>query len=122
MTSPVVVQPSLWTVLTPKWRSVLARLRQEQSNARGRALLLAVVALIFWAAVFGIAYRVLSYFRGVEEIGNLMAGKVLGVILLAVFSLFLLSHIITALSPLFLSQKPHLFVAAPLRGTPPLPP
>jgi len=79
MTRPAVVQPSLWTVLTPKWRSVLARLRQEQNNARGRVLLLALVGLIFWAAVFGIAYRVLSYFRGVEEIGNLMAGKVLGV-------------------------------------------
>jgi ABC-2 type transport system permease protein len=117
MTSPAVVQPSLWTVLTPKWRSMLARLRQEQSNARGRALLLAAVALIFWAAVFGIAYRVLSYFRGVEEIGNLMAGKVLGVILLAFLSILLLSNIITALSTFFLAKDLDLLVAAPIGGS-----
>jgi ABC-2 type transport system permease protein len=108
-----VVQPSLWTVLTPKWRSVLARLRQEQSSS-GRILLLAVVALIFWAAVFGIAYRVLSYFRGVEEIGNLMAGKVLGVILLAFLSILLLSNIITALSTFFLAKDLDLLVGAPI--------
>ena len=60
-------------MLTPKWRSVLARLRQEETGSGARAMLLGLVALIFWAAVFGIAYRVLRYFRGVEEIGNLMA-------------------------------------------------
>ena len=63
MTTAAVVQPSLWTVLTPKWRSVLARLRQEETGSGARAVLLGLVALIFWAAVFGIAYRVLRYFR-----------------------------------------------------------
>jgi ABC-2 type transport system permease protein len=111
------VQPGLWTVLTPKWRSVLARLQQEQSSAGGRVLLLALVALVFWAAVFGIASRVLSYFRGVEDIGNLMAGKVLGVILLAFLSILLISNIITALSTFFLAKDLDLLVAAPIGGT-----
>jgi ABC-2 type transport system permease protein len=111
---PTVVRPRLWTVLTPKWRSVLARLRQEQSGSGARVLLLAMVALVFWAAVFGIAYRVLRYFRGVEEIGNLMAGKVLGVILLAFLSILLLSNIITALSTFFLAKDLDLLVAAPI--------
>jgi ABC-2 type transport system permease protein len=109
-----IVQPSLWTVLTPKWRSVLARLRQEQSAAGGRVLLLAFVGLVFWASVFGIAYRVLNYFRGVEEIGNLMAGKVLGIILLAFLSILLLSNIITALSTNFLAKDLDLLVSAPI--------
>jgi ABC-2 type transport system permease protein len=116
MTTASVGQPSLWTLLTPKWRSVLARLRQEQSSASGRVLLLTFVALVFWAAVFGIAFRVLRYFRGVEEIGNLMAGKVLGVILLAFLSLLLLSNIITALSTFFLAKDLDLLVAAPIGG------
>jgi ABC-2 type transport system permease protein len=114
VTSAAIVQPSLWTVLTPKWRSVLARLRQEQSSAGGRVLLLAFVGLVFWATVFGIAYRVLRYFRGVEEIGNLMAGKVLGVILLAFLSILLLSNIITALSTNFLAKDLDLLVSAPI--------
>jgi ABC-2 type transport system permease protein len=107
-------QPRLWTVLTPKWRSVLARLREEQSGSGGRALLLGLVALIFWIAVFGIAYRVLYYFRGAEDIGNLMAGKVLGVILLAFLSILLLSNVITALSTFFLARDLDLLVAAPV--------
>jgi ABC-2 type transport system permease protein len=114
VTTPTGVQPSLWTVLTPKWRSVLARLRQEQSNGSGRVLLLAFVGLVFWAAVFGIAYRVLRYFRGVEEIGNLMAAKVLGIILLAFLSILLLSNIITALSTYFLAKDLDLLVSAPI--------
>ncbi|MGH7509289.1 MAG: putative ABC transporter permease subunit [Gemmatimonadales bacterium] len=110
------MQPRLWTVLTPKWRSALARVRQEQSGSSMRVLLLALIALIFWAAVFGIAFRVLRYFQGVEEIGNLMAGKVLDVILLAFLSILLLSNIITALSTFFLAQDLDLLVAAPVSG------
>jgi ABC-2 type transport system permease protein len=109
-----VIRPSVWTVLTPKWRSALARLREEQSGSGARALLLALVALVFWLAVFGIAYRVLRYFRGVEEIGNLMAAKVLGIILLAFLSILLLSNIITALSTFFLAKDLDLLVAAPI--------
>jgi ABC-2 type transport system permease protein len=107
-------RPRLWTVLTPKWRSVLARVREEQTGAGGRVLLLTLVALVFWIAVFGIAYRVLRYFRSVEDIGNLMAGKVLGVILLAFLSILLLSNIITALSTFFLAKDLDLLVAAPI--------
>ena len=110
------MQPRLWTVLTPKWRSALARVRQEQSGSGGRTLLLAIIALIFWAAVFGIAFRVLRYFQGVEEIGNLMAGKALDVILLAFLSILLLSNIITSLSTFFLAKDLDLLVAAPVSG------
>jgi ABC-2 type transport system permease protein len=108
------VRPSIWTVLTPKWRSALARLREEQSGSGARAIVLGVVALVFWAGVFGIAYRVLRYFRGLEDIGNLIAAKVLGIILLAFLSILLLSNIITALSTFFLAKDLDLLVAAPI--------
>ena len=108
------VHPSVWTVLTPKWRSAFARLREEQSGSAARAILLGLVALVFWVGVFGIAYRVLRYFRGVEDIGNLIAAKVLGIILLAFLSILLLSNIITALSTFFLAKDLDLLVAAPI--------
>ncbi|HKP48758.1 MAG TPA: hypothetical protein VJU17_02000 [Gemmatimonadales bacterium] len=108
------VHPSVWTVLTPKWRSAFARLREEQSGSGARAILLGLVALVFWVGVFGIAYRVLRYFRGVEDIGNLIAAKVLGIILLAFLSILLLSNIITALSTFFLAKDLDLLVAAPI--------
>jgi ABC-2 type transport system permease protein len=91
----------------------LARARQKQTSS-GKVVLLAVIGLAFWVAVFGIAYRVLRYFRGVEDIGNLLAGKVLGVILLAFLSILLLSNIITALSTFFLAKDLDLLVAAPI--------
>ncbi len=110
------VQPHLWTLLTPKWRSALARSRQEQNDSRARVLLLSLVGLVFWLGVFGIAFRVLRYFRSVDEIGNLMAGKVLGIILLAFLSILLLSNIITSLSTFFLAKDLDLLVAAPVSG------
>ena len=114
MTPASSIRPTLATVLTPKWLTAASRLRQQQSSSGGRIILLSLVALVFWVAVFGIAYRVLHYFRGVEEIGNLMAGKVLGVILLAFLSILLLSNIITALSTFFLAKDLDLLIAAPI--------
>lgn len=114
MSRPLPVQPRLWTLLTPKWRSALARSREERTDSRARFLLLGFIALLFWIAVFGIAFRVLRYFRSVDEIGNLMAGKVLGVILLAFLTILLLSNIITALSTFFLAKDLDLLVAAPV--------
>ncbi|HEX5575997.1 MAG TPA: hypothetical protein VFX42_09005, partial [Gemmatimonadales bacterium] len=114
MSATTAVRPGVWTVLTPKWRTGFNRLREEQSGSGGRALLLGLVAVSFWTAVFGVAYRVLRYLRGVEDIGNLMAAKVLGVILLAFLSILLLSNIITALSTFFLAKDLDLLVAAPI--------
>ncbi len=70
--------------------------------------------LIFWLAVFGVMYRVLRYFRGVEEIGPLLAGKLLGLALLAFLSLLLISNVITALSAFFLAKDLDLLMASPV--------
>jgi ABC-2 type transport system permease protein len=114
VTAPARHQPSLWIVLTPKWRGALSRVRHEGGGSRAKLVLLSVVAIGFWAAIFGVAYRVLHYFRGVQEIGNLLAGKVLGVTLLAFLSILLLSNVITALSTFFLARDLDLLVAAPI--------
>ncbi len=107
-------QPGLWTLLSPKWRTALARVRQERSGAGMRILLLALVGFGFWSAVFGVSYRVLKYFRGVPEIGVLVATKLLAVLLLAFLGILLLSNIITALSTFFLASDLDLVVSAPV--------
>ncbi|MGH7585116.1 MAG: putative ABC transporter permease subunit [Gemmatimonadales bacterium] len=107
-------QAGIIRLLEPKWRSALARVRREQTASLPRLLLLGVLGLAFWAAAFGILYKVLSYFRGVEEIGSLLAGKILSVALLAFLLILLLSNIITALSTFFLAKDLDLVVAAPL--------
>ncbi len=101
-------------ILTPKWRSALTRVRQERSTSGSRALVMGTVGLIFWLGVFGVVYRILRYFRGVEEIGSLLAGKLLGLVLLAFLSILLLSNVITALSSFFLAKDLDLLVSAPV--------
>jgi ABC-2 type transport system permease protein len=100
----------------PKWRSALTRANQDRTDSKVRMLLLALVGLFFWVAAFGVAFRVLRYLRSVDEIGNLMAGKVLDVILLAFLSILLLSNIITALSTFFLAKDLDLLIASPVSG------
>jgi ABC-2 type transport system permease protein len=113
MTAIRRAQPGVWTILTPKWRGALARVRQERKS-RAKFVLLALTAIGFWTAVFGVAWRVLRYIQNVQEIGVLLAGKVLSVILLAFLSILLLSNIITALSTFFLAKDLDLLVAAPI--------
>ena len=97
---------------SPKWRT--ARVRAREKKSFGKAALVGGIGLIFWLAVFGVLFRVLRYFRGVEEIGPLLAGKLLGIVLLAFLSLLLLSNVITALSAFFLAKDLDLLNASPV--------
>jgi len=108
------VQPSLWTILTPKRRGALVRMRHERTASRTKFLLLTIIGACFWTGVFGIAFRMLRYIRQVEDIGNLLAGKMLGIILLAFLSFLILSNIITALSTFFLAKDLDFLVRAPI--------
>ena len=102
-------------VLQPKWRTALTRARQERaSGGTGKAIILTVVGLLFWAAVFGVLLRVLRYFKGVQEIGALLAGKLLSLTLLSFVSVLLLSNVITALSSFFLAKDLDLLVSSPV--------
>jgi ABC-2 type transport system permease protein len=103
-----------WTLLGPKWRSALARLRQQKSGSQPRALGLALLGLGFWSGIFAIAYRVLHSLRNVPELGDLMAGKALAMILLTFLTILLLSNLITALSVFFLAKDLDTLVAAPV--------
>ncbi|HXQ29383.1 MAG TPA: hypothetical protein VN848_08945 [Gemmatimonadales bacterium] len=107
-------QPSLVRVLEPKWRTLLQRLRETRDEGWGRPLGLALVGALFWVAAFGVLYRILKYFRGVEELGPLLAGKLLGLMLLSFVSMLVLSNVVTALSSFFLARDLDLLITAPV--------
>jgi len=69
---------------------------------------------VFWLCVFGVTYRLLTYFRNVPEIGTLLAAKLLGLVLVSFFGLLLLSNVITALSTFFLARDLDLLVGTPV--------
>ncbi len=108
--------PGLWMVLRPKWQGARARLLEQRAGAGPRFLLLALLAVAFWSGVFGVLYRVLRYFRGVADIGDLLATKLLGLALLAFSSILLLSNVITALSSFFLAKDLDLLAASPVHS------
>ncbi|MGQ0641653.1 MAG: putative ABC transporter permease subunit [Gemmatimonadaceae bacterium] len=104
---------ALLHILGPKWRTARARARTGDHGRAGRIALLALLGIGFWFIVFGLLTRVLRYFHSVEEIGALLAGKLLGVLLLSFLAMLMLSSVITALSSFFLAKDVDLLVSAP---------
>ena len=109
-----VPNPGLLHLLVPKYQTARARALAGERGRAARWVLLGVFGVLFWAFIFGVVYRLLKYFRGVQEIGPLLAGKLLGLILVGFFSILLLSNVITALSSFFLARDLDLLVAAPV--------
>ncbi len=109
----VLPDPGLLHLLVPKVLTARSRMAAGERGRGVRAAILGGIGLLFWGFIFGVLYRLLLYFRGVEEIGPLLAGKLLGLILIAFMSLLLLSNVITALSSFFLAKDLDLLVGAP---------
>jgi len=105
--------PGILWLLRPKVRSKLNGGRSHEGRLF-RWSVLAVVGLFFWAFIFGVIFRMLLYFRGTQGIGDLLAGKLLGLALLTFLMILLLSNVITALSTYFLSRDMELLVASPV--------
>ena len=66
---------SLLHLLLPKWLTARARAASGEKGRSARYGVLAFVGVLFWAFIFGVLYKLLSYFKGVAEIGPLLAGK-----------------------------------------------
>jgi len=106
--------PSTAHLLSPKWLTARARGRSTERGSNARVAFLAVFGFGFWAVIFTVLFRLLRYFRGVQDIGPLLAGKLLGLILVGFFSILMLSNIITALSSFFLARDLDLLASAPV--------
>jgi ABC-2 type transport system permease protein len=105
--------PLLW-ILMPKVLTARARALADERGRSARFTVLGVVGLVFWSFIFVMLFKLLDYFKGVPEIGELLAGKLLGLMLVSFFSLLLLSNVITALSSFFLAKDLDLLVSAPV--------
>jgi ABC-2 type transport system permease protein len=104
-------QLSVLSLLAPKWRGL--RRRSGGEGRRARAVALGSVGFIFFMMMFGILLRMLLYFRRAEGIGEVLAVKLLSLILLSFIAILLLSNVIAALSSFFLAQDMELLMASP---------
>jgi len=109
-----LVTPSFVHLLLPKWQSIRARATKKEKGSAGHIIMLGILGAAFWAVIFIVLFRLLSYFKGVPEIGPLLAGKLLGLLLVSFFGMLLLSNIIASLSTFFLAKDLDLLVAGPV--------
>lgn len=89
-------------LIQPRWKSFLNSSMTGERNKK--FLLFGIIGTAFWAGIFTISYRMLSYFKESEGIGDILAFKLLSMILITFFSLLIFSSILTCLSKLFLSK------------------
>jgi ABC-2 type transport system permease protein len=95
----------IMTLLLPRYLSFKnGGVSQRAGNRRLRFLLFGIIAIIFWGGAFAIFCRVLFYFRGIEEFGDILARKLLAMVIMTFFSLLVFSGIIASLSKLYLSR------------------
>lgn len=104
-----------WPILLrPKMIALKHRLRQRGGRSLLKPLLLICLAAGFWVLTFWAFQRVLSYFRSVELFGDLLAARLMAMILLTFFSILLFSNIVSSLSIFFLSEDLNLVLSHPV--------
>ncbi|HSB34003.1 MAG TPA: hypothetical protein VLG39_06080 [Nitrospirota bacterium] len=102
-------------LLSPRWNAVKNRLTRLAPGDGLKTVVLAFLGLAFWAFLYGASYRVLSYFRTIEGLGDLLALRLLSMVLLTFFSILVFSNIVTSLSTFYLSGELEILHSAPVR-------
>lgn len=115
-TAAITPDAGAWSLLRPKWQMARNRTRHHQRGDVRRVAVVSLVAFGFWSGAFVLALRLLRYFRSAEDIGALLAAKLLAMILLSFGSILLLSNTIAALSNFFLARDLDQLAAAPVRS------
>ena len=104
----------VFTLLMPR---IWPLKKRDRKNSKGRALklfLLSSIGALFWGGIFAISWRVLDYFKSIEDIGDILGFKLLSMILIISFALLLFSSILTSLSKLYLSRDLFLVHSMPV--------
>lgn len=92
-------------MLRPRLLSASNGLKADpQNNNRTRLYLFSAIGLVFWLGTFLIVFRVLTYFQSVQDFGDILAMKLLSMMIITFFALLLFSSIINSLSHFYLSR------------------
>ena len=102
----------VFSLITPRIQAFKNRGRSQKEKKK--RLFLMVIGLFFWSAIVIVSYRVLSYFKNAEGVGEILAYKLLSMILIVFFSLLLFSSILTSLSKLYISKDLALVHSLPV--------
>jgi len=95
---------NFYLLIKPRFLAFRNQLISSTGGKRRRIFILGGAGAAFCCGMFIVSTRVLIHFQSVEVIGDLVARYLLSMILLTFFSLLIFSHIITAVSNLYLSK------------------
>ena len=71
------------TLLKPRiWSFTNRGVRKKARGARLKLFFFGTIGLLFWMGIFVVALRVLTYFKGIAEIGDILGYKLLSMILI----------------------------------------
>ncbi len=102
-------------LLTPRYHAIKNRLTRLAPGDGIKTIVLGLLGLGFWVFLFGVSFKVLAYFRTIEGLGDLLALRLLSMVLLTFFSILVFSNIITSLSTFYLSGELGLLLSSPVR-------
>lgn len=103
------------TLLKPRiWSFKLKRFADSRKDALLKLSVFGTIGIIFWGGIFAVSLRVLGYFKGIEELGDVLAYKLLSMVLLTFLSVLIFSSILTSLSKLYLSRDLPLVHSMPV--------
>ena len=105
----------IFILLRPRLLSFFNNYRLGKSNKSWiRLFMFGSIGIFFWIGTFIIFYRVLLYFQGVQDFGDILAMKLLSMIIITFFALLMFSSIINSLSHFYLSQDLPLLHSLPV--------
>jgi ABC-2 type transport system permease protein len=102
-----LMKPRLWSFLN-------GRISREAWDSRARLYFFSAIGLAFWLGIYMIFYRVLTYFKGVEGFGDILAAKLMSMVVMTFFTLLLFSSVIVTLSKLYISRDLPLVHSLPV--------
>jgi ABC-2 type transport system permease protein len=101
-------------LLSPRNSAVKNRLTRLAPGDGLKTFVLVLLGLGFWGFLFGMSFKVLGYFRTIEGLGDLLALRLLSMILLTFFSILVFSNVVTALSTFYLSGELDILHSSPV--------
>ncbi len=105
------------TLLMPRFQSTVNQGRiSSGGNGKYKYLFIGILGLMLWSAALYISLRVLRYFSNIEDLGNILAWKLLSMMIITIFSLLIFSNILNALSKLYLAKDLKLVHAMPVES------
>lgn len=104
----------IFTLLRPNRIAAARFMALAEKGGAGRAVFVALLALVVGAAVYYASYRALVFFSGVEVIGRLLTARLLEFTFLGVMSFVLLSAFVTVLGTFYLADDLLLVRSAPI--------